>query len=58
MQGWGAWWSPNSDLGGQGGVGLRVTISNGQVLDTNGYPMPDYSLWHTSDIINIFQNVS
>ncbi|GAQ79935.1 hypothetical protein KFL_000420070 [Klebsormidium nitens] len=58
VQGWGAWWSPNSNLGGQGGVGLRITVKGGQVLDTNGFPMPDYSLWHTGDIINIFQNVS
>jgi hypothetical protein len=57
VKGWGAWWMPESGLGGQGGVGLVVTTTDGKTLDMDNYPLPDYDLWETGNIYNYFNDI-
>lgn len=53
VDGWGAWWTPGIDLSGRGGVRLVVTMEDGQVITQDGYPMPDFRLWRTGDLISL-----
>jgi hypothetical protein len=53
VDGWGAWWTPGADLSNQGGVRLVITLEDGKVISQDGYPLPDYRLWSTGDIITL-----
>lgn len=57
VAGWGAWWAPTSGLGGQGGVSLQITMKNGASHTTGNYPLPDYNVWNTGNVYNVYDNV-
>ncbi|GAQ88415.1 hypothetical protein KFL_004260080 [Klebsormidium nitens] len=57
VAGWGAWWAPTSGMGGQGGVALEITMKDGKSFTTDSYPLPDYSLWGTGNVYNVFDNL-
>ncbi|GAQ83991.1 hypothetical protein KFL_001720040 [Klebsormidium nitens] len=57
VNGWGTWWMPTGNLGGQGGVDLLITLKDGNSLSTTGYPLPDSDIWQTGQVYNVYQNV-
>ena len=53
VDGWGAWYTPGQDLSGFGGVGLKITMVDGTVIETPDYPLPDFMFWGTGNVYMI-----
>jgi GH35 family endo-1,4-beta-xylanase len=51
VEGWGAYFTPGTDLSGKGGVGLKLTLVDGTVLDwSRTLPLPDMVLWEDGSV--------
>lgn len=54
VEGWGAYYSANQDLSGKGGVGLKVTLVDGTVLDwSQTFPLPDFVIWDDGSVFMV-----
>lgn len=62
VDGWGAWWSPNADLSGHGGVALEIILKDGTRVNFNKgatpFPLADFSDWKTGQLYNFNGNAS
>lgn len=51
VEGWGAYFTPNTNLSGKGAVGLKVTLVDGSIFDWSlDYPLPDMILWDDGSV--------
>lgn len=53
VAGWGSWFATGGDLSGQGGVNLIITMADGSVVKTAGFPLPSFEIWKTGDVYDI-----
>jgi hypothetical protein len=62
VNGWGAWWAPEKDLSGLGGIALEIILKDGSKVNfnqgKNQYPLADYAHWETGQLYNYYGNAS